>query len=57
MTSLDLHPEELLDKRAAGTLTEQEREHLDAHLKACGVCRFELQAKLDFAALPEVALN
>lgn len=56
MSSLDLHPEELLERAHAGTLSDEERAHLDAHLSQCAVCRFELQAKQDFAALPQPAL-
>ncbi|MDX2010124.1 MAG: tetratricopeptide repeat protein [Myxococcaceae bacterium] len=52
MTAPDLHPEVLLDRAAAGTLSPAEKEHLDAHLAACPACRFELQARADFAALP-----
>jgi hypothetical protein len=50
MSAPDLHPEELLDKAAAGTLTESERVFFDAHLSQCTVCRFELQARRDFQA-------
>ncbi len=53
MISSDLHPEELLDKAAAGTLTDAERAWLDGHLAQCAVCRFEAQAKADFAAAME----
>src|SRR4051812_26529688 len=50
MSTLDLHPEELLDKSAAGSLTDAERAWLDQHLAQCSVCRFELTARADFAA-------
>jgi len=57
--SADLHPEELLDKAAAGTLTDAERTWLDGHLAQCAVCRFEAKAKADFAAAvePEAVVN
>lgn len=61
MSSLDLHPEELLDKATQGTLTTDERARLDAHLTLCSVCRFEHQVKRDFAAealaMPAVDLD
>lgn len=52
MTAPDLHPEELLDGAAAGVLSTDERARLDLHLSACPACRFELQARADFAAMP-----
>lgn len=52
MTAPDLHPEELLDAAAAGALTADEQARLDVHLSACPACRFELQARADFAAMP-----
>jgi tetratricopeptide (TPR) repeat protein len=53
----DLHPEELLDKAAAGTLAESERAFFDAHLAQCAVCRFELQARRDFSNFESPGLN
>lgn len=50
MSALHLHPEELLDKAAAGALSESEQARLDQHLAQCAVCRFELSARADFAA-------
>ncbi|MBK7857117.1 MAG: hypothetical protein IPJ65_00580 [Archangiaceae bacterium] len=50
MSALDLHPEELLDKAAAGSLSDSERVWLDQHLAQCSVCRFEQAARADFAA-------
>jgi TolA-binding protein len=52
MTAPDLHPEELLDAAAAGALSTEEQARLDLHLAACPACRFELQARADFAAMP-----
>ncbi len=52
MTAPDLHPEELLDAAAAGALSAEEQARLDLHLAACPACRFELQARADFAAMP-----
>jgi TolA-binding protein len=56
MTAPDLHPEELLDRAAAGALSADEQARLDAHLAACPACRFELKARADFAALPLPAM-
>ncbi len=50
MSVSELHPEELLDKDARGTLSDAERTLLDAHLARCGTCRFERTSRLDFAA-------
>ena len=44
-----IHPETLIDKFAAGSLTEAERELLQKHLQGCAVCRFELTVRADFA--------
>ncbi|MBL8923831.1 MAG: zf-HC2 domain-containing protein [Myxococcaceae bacterium] len=52
MIGPDLHPDELLDRAAAGTLTPEEQARLDAHLAACPACRFEQTARADFAGLP-----
>jgi len=51
MSVVDLHPEDLLDRHANGTLTTAERARLDAHAAICPVCCFELQARADFASL------
>lgn len=48
MSVAELHPEELFDKLADGTLNAAERERLLLHLKSCAVCRFEHGARLDF---------
>ncbi|HVW24054.1 MAG TPA: tetratricopeptide repeat protein [Polyangiaceae bacterium] len=53
MSVVDLHPEDLLDKAVHGALTDAERARLDAHVATCAVCRFELMARDDFAALAE----
>ncbi|MEQ9325209.1 MAG: zf-HC2 domain-containing protein [Polyangiaceae bacterium] len=37
-----LHPEDLLDRHYAGTLSKAERRRLDGHLQGCATCRFEL---------------
>jgi len=47
--SVDLHPEDLFDKEARGTLSVEERERLDLHLRACAVCRFERLVMHDVA--------
>ncbi|HEY3494468.1 MAG TPA: zf-HC2 domain-containing protein [Polyangiaceae bacterium] len=49
MSSVDIHPEELLDKLERGTLTSAERARLSSHLAACEVCRFELTLRRDVA--------
>jgi TolA-binding protein len=49
MTVVDLHPEELLDKKARGALSASESERLDAHLARCATCRVEMQLRADFA--------
>lgn len=53
----DLHPEELLDKAANGTISQDERVMLDAHLRECLVCRFAQEATRDFARLPMPRLD
>jgi TolA-binding protein len=50
MSVVDLHPEDLLDKDALGTLAEGERARLEAHVAHCSACRFERQLRADFAA-------
>jgi hypothetical protein len=57
MSAPDLHPEELLDKAAAGTLADGERAWLDGHLSQCAVCRFELEARKDFQSFESPGLN
>ena len=46
--SPDLHPEELLDKAAQGTLTSAEWSWLEEHLSQCAVCRLSQQLTADF---------
>lgn len=43
----DIHPENLLEKFAAGALTPKEHELLHEHLAACVACRFELLVRAD----------
>jgi anti-sigma factor RsiW len=46
------HPEDLLADYVDGTLADQERAVVDAHLQACDVCREELElARSGLAAL------
>ena len=48
MKVVDIHPEELIDKLNAGSLTASERERLDLHLAQCSACRFEISVRDDF---------
>jgi anti-sigma factor RsiW len=48
MTSVDLHPEELLERAAQGELSADERERLELHLSRCDVCRVEQLVRMDF---------
>ncbi|HZO11640.1 MAG TPA: tetratricopeptide repeat protein [Polyangiaceae bacterium] len=50
MSSLDLHPEELLDRERQGSLDADARRRLDKHVDACRVCRFEQALGDDFQA-------
>jgi len=50
MSVVGLHPEQLIDKLEAGTLSGAERAQLDLHLEACETCRLELAMRSDFAA-------
>jgi len=49
VTVVDLHPEDLLEKDALGSLEAGERARLDAHLAHCVACRMERQLRADFA--------
>jgi TolA-binding protein len=49
MSVVGLHPEQLIDKLEAGTLSEAERAQLDAHLGVCAACRMELATRADLA--------
>ena len=57
MSTLELHPEELLDRAARDALTPAEQALLDAHLSRCATCRFERLAMADFAAQPVPELD
>jgi TolA-binding protein len=48
MTSMDLHPDDLLDREMRGELSPGERDRLQAHLRQCAVCRLERLARVDF---------
>jgi len=47
MKVVDIHPEELIDKLAEGSLTLTERERLCTHLRQCTSCRFEVAVRSD----------
>jgi len=49
MKVVDLHPEELIDKLHAGSLTPPERERLDRHVAQCSACRFDIAVRSDLA--------
>jgi TolA-binding protein len=49
MSLVELHPEELIDREASGTLSPSEREFLESHLARCSSCRLERRARDDFA--------
>jgi TolA-binding protein len=49
VTVVDLHPEDLLEREAQGSLEAGERVRLEAHLSHCTACRMERQLRADFA--------
>jgi TolA-binding protein len=49
MRVVDLHPEDLLEKEAQGSLEAGDRARLEAHLAHCAACRLERQLRADFA--------
>jgi TolA-binding protein len=49
MRGVDIHPEELIDKLAEGSLTHAERKRLNVHLGQCASCRFEIGVRADLA--------
>jgi TolA-binding protein len=54
--SIDLHPEELIEREADGDLTTAEHARLEAHLRHCPACRMERRVRVDFRraeSLPE----
>ena len=51
METLDLHPEELLDRANQGLASEDELARIDAHLASCATCRFERRVRMDFDAV------
>jgi hypothetical protein len=52
---MDLHPEDLLDRDAAGELGQAERERLDLHLLHCPACRLERRVRDDFRRVADPA--
>lgn len=48
--TVDIHPEDLIDKLTDGEITPDEEARLRAHLSRCASCRFELSVRADFLA-------
>jgi TolA-binding protein len=48
MTPAELHPDDLLERDAAGELSQAEQNQLAAHLLRCTACRLERLARADF---------
>lgn len=57
MSLTQLHPEELFDKEARGTLTADERTRLERHVAQCSACNVERMLRADFAAENEAPLS
>lgn len=55
MTTIDLHPEHLIDRERAGTLDDAERERLIEHREQCATCALEQALADDFALEPDDA--
>src|SRR6185503_11694297 len=55
MTTIDLHPEELLDRARRGEASPEELRRLGEHLASCTACAFEraVAHDADLAAEPE----
>jgi TolA-binding protein len=49
MNVVDLHPEDLIDKLEVGSLSVEEKARLEAHLRGCAECRFEVSVRADLA--------
>jgi len=47
MSAPDIHPENLLERFAAGGLSQNEHELVQEHLAGCAACRFELLVRAD----------
>jgi putative zinc finger protein len=50
LSVVDLHPEDLIEREAAGPLDAADRARLDAHLARCTACRIERKLRADFVA-------
>lgn len=57
MSLTHLHPEDLFDKEARGTLTEDERVRLTAHVDQCTVCKMERVLRADFVDTDEERIS
>ncbi len=53
MNIVDLHPEHLVDRERAGTLSAADASRLDAHRARCAVCAVERALADDFALEPD----
>ena len=54
MSAPDIHPENLLEKFAAGGLNPNEHELVQEHLAGCSACRFELLVRADLETEADV---
>lgn len=54
MKNVDLHPEELFDRKLEGSLEGKDEARLEAHLEHCSACDFERQLMEDFNAHEEI---
>jgi TolA-binding protein len=57
MSLTHLHPEDLFDKEARGTLTDDERVRLTAHVDQCTVCKMERVLRADFVDTDEERIS
>jgi hypothetical protein len=48
MKVLEFHPDDLLDRELAGTLSPSDGRRLEQHVRECASCRLERQLRVDF---------